>query len=215
MKVELSDIEDAYLKIRKSIRNKKKLYLFEKNYYSNCNKLVDRLNSNNYTYSDYYIFTIKEKKIRLIMSSTLEDKIVNHIVCKKFLLPLDKYLIDSNCATRVGRGTSYARYLLDKYLVKIKNKSNTFYILKFDFSKYFYNINHKILLNKLSKYLSNEDLLLIKDILNTTNYDYINETIRNVGMTIFYKKDTGLPIGYRNYNIMQTVIMKLCFLFYK
>ena len=30
-----------------------------------------------------------------------------------------------------------------------------------------------------------------------------------------YEKGKGLPIGYRNYNIMQTVIMKLCFLFYK
>ena len=29
VKVEFKDIEDAYLKIRKSIRNKKKLYLFE------------------------------------------------------------------------------------------------------------------------------------------------------------------------------------------
>lgn len=195
VKVELKDIEDAYLKIRKSIRNKKKLYLFEKNYYSNCNILVDKINSNNYTYSNYHIFTIKEKKIRLIISSTLEDKIVNHVICKKVLLPLDKYLIDSNCATRVGRGTSYARYLLDNYLVKIKNKSSTFYILKFDFSKYFYNINHKVLLKKLSKYLSKEDLLLIKGILNTTNYDYINNTIRNLGMNTFYKKDTGLPIG--------------------
>ena len=27
-------------------------------------------------------------------------------------------------------------------------------------------------------------------------------------------EEVGLPIGYRNYNIMQTVIMKLCFLFY-
>ena len=195
MKVELSDIEDAYLKIRKSIRNKKKLYLFEKNYYSNCNILVDKINSGNYTYSNYHIFTITEKKKRLIMSSTLEDKIVNHIICKKVLLPLDKYLIDSNCATRIGRGTSYARYLLDKYLVNIKNKSSTFYILKFDFKKYFYNINHKVLLNKLSKYLSNNDLLLIKEILNTTNYDYINNTISKLGMDTLYKKDTGLPIG--------------------
>ena len=195
MKVEFSDIEDAYLKIRKSIRNKKNLYRFEKNYYSNCNILVDKINNGNYIYSNYHIFTIIEKKMRLIMSSTLEDKIVNHVICKKVLLPLDKYLIDSNCATRAGRGTSYARKLLDKYLIKIKNKSNTFYILKFDFSKYFYNINHKVLLNKLSKYLSNEDLLLIKDILNTTNYDYINNTIRKLGMSTFYKKDTGLPIG--------------------
>lgn len=195
VKVEFKDISDAYLKIRKSIRNKKKLYLFEKNYYGNCNILVDKINSNNYTYSNYHIFTITEKKKRLIMSSTLEDKIVNHVICKKILLPLDKYLIDSNCATRVGRGTSYARYLLDKYLIKIKNKSNTFYILKFDFNKYFYNINHKVLLNKLSKYLSNEDLLLIKAILNTTNYDYINSTINKLGMDTFYKKNTGLPIG--------------------
>ena len=30
----------------------------------------------------------------------------------------------------------------------------------------------------------------------------------------FYAKGKGLGIGYRNYNIMQTVIMKLCFLFY-
>ena len=195
MKADFKDIEDAYLKIRKSIRNKKKLYFFEKNYYSNCNMLVDKINNGNYTYSNYHIFTITEKKKRLIMSSTLEDKIVNHVICKKILLPLDKYLIDSNCATRIGKGTSYARKLLDKYLVKIKNKSSTFYILKFDFSKYFYNINHKVLLNKLSKYLNNEDLLLIKDILNTTNSDYINNTIRNLGMGTFYKKDTGLPIG--------------------
>ena len=195
VKADFKDISDAYLKIRKSIRNKKKLYLFEKNYYSNCNILLERLNSNNYAYSNYHIFTIKEKKIRHIMSSTLEDKIVNHVICKKVLLPLDKYLIDSNCATRVGKGTSYARYLLDKYLIKIKNKYSIFYVLKFDFSKYFYNINHKVLLKKLSKYLSNEELLLIKDILNTTNYDYINKTISKLGMDTFYKKDTGLPIG--------------------
>ena len=30
-----------------------------------------------------------------------------------------------------------------------------------------------------------------------------------------YNYHKGLAIGYRNYNIMQTVIMKLCFLFYK
>ena len=194
VKVELSDIEDAYLKIRKSIRNKKKLYLFEKNYYSNCNILLDKIN-NNYIYSKYYIFTIVEKKKRLIMSSNLEDKIVNHVVCKKILLPLDKYLIDSNCATRVGRGTSYARKLLDKYLVKIKNKYSSFYILKFDFSKYFFHINHEILLTKLSKYLKLDDLTIMKDILDTTNEEYINKAINKLGINTYYLKGYGLPIG--------------------
>ena len=38
--------------------------------------------------------------------------------------------------------------------------------------------------------------------------------IKEVEDIPIYKKGKGLPIGYRNYNIMQTVIMKLCFLFY-
>lgn len=170
VKIDLSNIEEAYLKIRKSIRNKKKLYLFEKNYYANCNMLVDRFN-NGYSYSKYNIFVIREKKKRLIMSSKLEDKIINHVVCKKILLPLDKYL------------------------VKIKNSSEEFYILKFDFSKYFFNISHIVLLNKLALYLNKEDLNIIKDILNTTNQIYINETIRKLGIDNIYINGVGLPIG--------------------
>ena len=128
MKVTIDDIEELYTKIRKSIRNKKKLYLFEKNYCSNCYLLIEKIEKG-YFFGCYHIFTIQEKKKRLIMSSSLEDKIVNHVICKKILLPLDKYLIDSNCATRIGRGTSYARKLLDRYLVKIKSKGD-FYVLK-------------------------------------------------------------------------------------
>ena len=170
VKINLSDIEEAYLKIRKSIRNKKKLYLFEKNYYVNCNMLVDKFNDG-YIYSKYNIFVIREKKKRLIMSSKLEDKIINHVVCKKILLPLDKYL------------------------VKIKNSSEEFYILKFDFSKYFFNISHIVLLNKLALYLNKEDLNIIKDIINTTNQIYINETIRKLGIDNIYRNGVGLPIG--------------------
>ena len=147
-----------------------------------------------FSFGHYYIFTIQEKKKRVIMSSSLEDKIVNHVICKKILLPLDKYLIDSNCATRIGKGTSYARKLLDRYLVKIKNKGD-FYVLKFDFSKYFYHINHEVLLNKLEKYLDWEDLRLIRRVLDTTNASYINDEIKGLGMDTFYQKGAGLPIG--------------------
>ena len=193
MKVTIDDIEEVYTKIRKSIRNKKKLYLFEKNYYSNCYLLIEKIEKG-YSFGCYHIFTIQEKKKRLIMSSSLEDKIVNHVICKKILLPLDKYLIDSNCATRIGRGTSYARKLLDRYLVKIKSKGD-FYVLKFDFSKYFYHIDHEVLLNKLEKYLDWEDLRLIRSVLDTTNASYINDEIKRLGMDTYYQKGVGLPIG--------------------
>ena len=76
-------------------------------------------------------------------------------------------------------------------------------------------------------------------IINSTDDEYVNECICKLKMNELlkvkrsnlndkeklkrideieripiYEKGKGLPIGYRNYNIMQTVIMKLCFLFY-
>ena len=78
----------------------------------------------------YNIFFIKEKKYRLILSNSIYDKIYNHLVSELILSKLDKYLIDSNVATRLNKGTSYARKLLDRYLIKLKSKK--FYILKFD-----------------------------------------------------------------------------------
>lgn len=61
VKVTIADIEEAYLKIRKSIRNKKKLYLFEKNYYSNCHLLIEKIEKG-FSFGCYHIFIIQEKK---------------------------------------------------------------------------------------------------------------------------------------------------------
>ena len=53
----------------------------------------------------------------------------------------------------------------------------------------------------------------------SSNKRYVNDRIslleKKYGIELHrYEYGKGLPIGYRNYNIMQTVIMKLCFLFY-
>jgi RNA-directed DNA polymerase len=184
MEVSIKDIEDEYKLIRSHIRNKKKLFFFEKNYYSNIKYIKD--NINRWEYDKYNIFKITDPKVRIIMSEKLEDKIVNHLICRKILLPLDKYLIDSNCATRLGRGTGYARKLLDRYLIKVKDSD--FYILRFDIRKYFYSINHNILLSKLKRYLASNDINIIKKILDTTNKDYVYQ----VG---YYKDNYGLSIG--------------------
>jgi len=127
--------------------------------------------------------------VGLLFCECLEDKIVNHLVSYKILSKLDKYMIDSNCATRKGRGTSYARKLLDRYLCEIKNKYNTFYILKFDITKYFYSIDHSVLLDKLAKYLSSYELFEVKKILGTTNHDYI------LNSDLGYSYGKGLSIG--------------------
>ena len=108
--------------------------------------IKNRLESENINLGRYNIFFITDPKFRVIMSQSIEDKIINHLIAKYFLVRVfePKY-IDSMCATRIGRGTSYAINLMKKYLNIMKLKYNDFYILKLDIKKYFYNIDHEIL----------------------------------------------------------------------
>lgn len=199
MKVDMEIVFKTYLKVRGNIRNKKKIFYFELLLYSNINYIVDRINNNTYLLSNYHIFYIKEKKYRLILSNNIYDKVYNHLVSDLILSKLDKYLIDSNVASRKNKGTYYGRKLLHRYICKLK-RDGDFYILKFDIKKYFFNINHKILLHNLSKYLNQEELFIIKNILEGTNLSYINLNINKLNNKYkldlpYYKLGYGLSIG--------------------
>ena len=200
MKVDFNIVLNTYYSIRGNIRNKKKIFYFEILLYSNINYIVNNINNNTYKLSKYNIFFIKEKKYRLILSNNIYDKIYNHLVSNIILSKLDKYLIDSNVASRNNKGVRYARYLLHEYLYKLKRNNKKFYILKFDIKKYFFNIDHDILITKLSKYLDNKELMIISNIINSTNLDYINNRINYINFKYkldlpLYNYNKGISIG--------------------
>ena len=200
MKVDFNIVLNTYYNIRGNIRNKKKIFYFEIILYSNINYIVNNINNNTYKLSKYNIFFIKEKKYRLILSNNIYDKIYNHLVSNIILSKLDKYLIDNNVASRNNKGVRYARYLLHEYLYKLKRNNKKFYILKFDIKKYFFNIDHDILITKLSKYLDNKELMIISNIINSTNLDYINNRINYINFKYkldlpLYNYNKGISIG--------------------
>lgn len=211
MKVDFNIVLNTYYNIRENIRNKKKIFYFEILLYSNINYIVNSINNNTYKLSKYNIFFIKEKKYRLILSNNIYDKIYNHLVSNIILSKLDKYLIDSNVASRNNKGVRYARYLLNKYLCNLKRNNQKFYILKFDIKKYFFNIDHDILITKLSKYLDNKELIIIRNIINSTNLDYINNKINYINFK--YKLD--LPLYNYNKGIsIRSVCSQMLAVFY-
>jgi len=130
MKVDFDIVLDTYYKLRGNVRNKKSIFYFELLLYSNINYIVNNINNNTYKLSKYNIFYIKEKKYRLILSNNIYDKVYNHLVSNIILLKLDKYLIDSNVASRKNKGTYYGRELLHRYICKLKSNNKVFYILK-------------------------------------------------------------------------------------
>ena len=154
------------------------------------------------------------------MSELMYDKIVNHLISKYVLIPtLSRKLIEQNVATRTGKGSKEGIRYMKKYINSIKENYDNIYILKCDISKYFYNIDHEILINKLSYENFDKDILkILINIINSTDNNYINDLIdssisREVShledMNIYdlelrkkqlyslprYRKGKGLPIG--------------------
>jgi RNA-directed DNA polymerase len=175
------NIKEVYKIIRVRCSNYKYLYNFELFENSNIYDILLKLYLKNYEFSKYHIFLIYEPKYRLIMSECISDKIVNHLISMYILYPsiLPK-LIDTNVATRKNMGSKKALDCLNKYLQKLlllKNKE--IYVLKIDIKKYFYNIDHEILLSKLKKDIKDKDAInIIMQTLNMTNNKYINEEIK-------------------------------------
>ena len=176
-------LETVYDVLKKN-RNKDKSLEFRKNLNTNLMEIKNKLASNNYIFSKYKVFMIKDPKYRIIMSENMDDKIVNHLVSRYILLhSIEKCNIDTNVATRIGKGSGYAFEYFCKYIKQI-GTNKKIYILKIDISKYFYNIDHQILFDKLKKKIKDRKALkIILDILNTTNDDYINGDIKSLVKT--------------------------------
>lgn len=165
--------------VAKNMRNKRKLLSFDDYYTCNINNIKKTINSNNYVPGKYNIFIIREPKLRIIMSQSVKDKIINHLVAQYFLVNVfDKTLIKENCATRINKGSHYALSIFKNYLNICRKKYQKFYLLKFDIAKYFYNIDHDIVKELIRKKIKDKKVLRMLDvIIDSTNYSYVNRTI--------------------------------------
>ena len=201
-------------KVKKNTKNKKKVLSFDNYYMENIFFIRENLKKKLYEPGTYNIFFVKEPKIRVVMSQNMYDKVINHLVSYYILRPVIlPCLIEQNVATREGKGTDYGIKLMKRYLNQIKFQSNQFYVLKFDISKYFYNINHDVLKCLLQKKIKDKKALyIIFKIIDSTNKSYINEKINKLikyyrknitndkimdelERIPFYKEGKGLPIG--------------------
>ena len=163
--------------------NKKKVEKFQEHYVENIYKIRDILMSKNYIPGEYNIFFIHEPKLRLIMSNNIQDKIINHLVAYYLLVEVfDKTFIDTTVATRVGKGTHLGLFYTKKFINDMKRVyGDDFYYLKFDISKYFYNIDHDIIKKIIRNKIKDKDAINIIDrIIDSTNDDYINKKIEKL-----------------------------------
>ena len=211
MIIKLNDLMNIFdFEVRKNIKNKRKIYQFEKYKMINILNIYQELSNDIIRPIKYNIFLVKYPKYRVVMSLNIVDKIINHYVARYILInKLDKYLDDRNIATRTNMGRDYGINKVKEYLEYFK-RYNKFYILKMDISKYFYSIDHDVLKDMLKSDLDDIEYKIISNIIDSTNYNYINSNIDKLKSIELNSKSTrikeikeiphynykkGLPIG--------------------
>lgn len=149
----------------KSLR--KEIILFSLNTEENIQLIYEQLKNGTYKHGAYTEFKVYEPKERTIEKATYRDRIVHRWVVDNFLVPYYmQSFIKTSYACIKGRGMHKATLDLQAGMKAMQKSYRDYYILKMDVTKYFNNIDKKILFEILQKRIKDKKLLwLIKNIL--------------------------------------------------
>ena len=160
----------AHKAARKGKRHKREVIEFEVNLAENLCQLQRELQARTYRQRGYYHFMVYEPKARSIYAPYYIDRVVQHCLCDNILAPmLEPRLVYDNAACRVGKGTHFAINRLSHFLTEYyRRHGTTGYFLKCDVRKYFDNIDHSVLQQKLARTFREPDMFsLLCDIIGS------------------------------------------------
>ena len=154
---------EAYKRAKKGSDWKPQVQRFEMTYLLELSRIQRELQEMTYEFLPSTQFVLNERgKTRVIRGEQIQDRIVKHTLCDEVLNPAVKnFLIYDNGASLVGKGIAFTRNRLLTHLRRYyaQHHNNDGYILLIDFSKYYDNIRHDILMELMKKYVTDEHSL--------------------------------------------------------
>lgn len=188
---DFNNILSAYNEVARNTKNKRKVLNLKEYKSVYISRVYNTLKNKNYKVGEYHKFVIYEPKKRLIVSQSVQDKIVNHLVARQILYPaLLPCLLDVNVASRTNKGTHQGLQYENNFSRKCKIKYGTYYILKCDISKFFASIDHDILKEKLKKRIKDKDALdIVFNIIDSYSPGLGIGSMTSQVLAIFYLND--------------------------
>lgn len=221
----------AHKKARRGKREKREIILFELNLESELIRIEKELKSGIYKHGKYKEFKIYEPKERIIKASSYSDRIVHQWYIENFIKPyFVPQFITTSYAGIENRGMHKASKDVQKAMKTAKNKWKNYYIIKMDITKYFQNIDKRILWDILKKKIKDRKLLwLTREILLSTegmkglplgNYTsqmfaniYLNELDQyakhNLKCTYYFRYMDDIVILCKNKEIAQKILNEI------
>ncbi len=171
--------------------------------------LLEILENKTYKHGGYEVFYVTEPKLRKIEKSRYIDRVVHRWLVDNFLEPyFVPSFINTSYACIKGRGMHKACLDVQKAMRSCKNKWGSYYILKMDVTKYFENIDKKILISILEKKILDKDVMwLINKILYSQEKEvgleignYTSQLFANIYLNEvdqYVKKELGIKYYFR------------------
>lgn len=195
---DFENLYQAWESARKGKRYREEVMRFSSNLESNLIDIQNHLIYGSYRVGRYRPFYIYEPKKRLIMALPFRDRVIQWAIYRQLFPILEKQFIDDSYACRPGKGTHKAIDRLQYWLRQTDRKPQKFYYLKLDIAKYFYRVDHEVLIKILRRKIRDKRLV---DLLTTI----INSEDTKFGLPVGVDPDlcdpsdrlaeVGMPIG--------------------
>jgi hypothetical protein len=169
-----SDFDNLYFSAIKSMKNviwKDSVIHYEANIFKKVNKAMAAIKAGEDIRQGFISFSINERgRSREIRSVHIEERVIQKCLCDYVLIPVfSRSLIYDNGASLKNKGMHFSAKRLIRHLIRFyrENGSNEGYALTVDFSKYFDNINHDVLLDLIFNKIKDPRVCrYIKDFIN-------------------------------------------------
>lgn len=158
-------------------------------------------------YREFYVY---EPKKRLVMALGFRDRVVQWAIYLQINGELDNGMIFHSYGCRVGKGTTRAADKLQDWCTLVDRKPEPWYYLKLDVSKYFYRVDHEILLSIMRRKYPDEDGFhwLMDEIVNCDHTPFGLPPGKNADEVPPWERlfEVGMPIG----NLTSQMLANVC-----
>jgi hypothetical protein len=151
------NIRLAFWKAQRAHSAKAEVAKFRKDLEANIATLRREILCGEVSVGNYYYFTIYDPKERLICAAEFRERVLHHALMNVCHDTFERYQIFDSYACRLNKGTYAA-------IERAKHYQQSYeWFLKLDVRKYFYNISHVVLKEKLQRQFKEHKLLSIFD----------------------------------------------------
>jgi RNA-directed DNA polymerase len=192
--ISVENLLSAWEEFLRGKRKKKDVQEFELRLMDNILTLHRDLADKTYHHGPYHAFKISDPKPRDIHKATVRDRLLHHALYRTLYPFFDKTFIPHSYSCRRRKGTHAAMNRFQAFAYKVsRNRARTCFVLKCDIKKFFASIDQRILLDLLSQYIPDDQVIAL-----------LRDVVESFSST---ERGKGLPLGNLTSQLLVNVYM--------